>query len=397
MTLRQLDRDILVPGKTIGFDVVDASGRILLPMGTPLSDEAQAKVLWTRGYRLEEDRVPTSGDTFRKPPSSPWRQRSKSAVEISNAPKFFQPVERLSFQLEEIYSDLLNGIGTRLPERILELSRAIQVQLGRDADALLAALELSANTRYGTLHALHSAALCDLVATSQGIPSEDRRILIAAALTRDVGFLELQDDLDRQSDSLTAEQQDLVRMHPLASAQILREAAVSDPVWLSAVEQHHERLNGSGYPRGISAGSVESQACLLGIADIYSAMTKPRAYRAAIQGPNAIHSIFQTRGSLVDEACTQSFIRTLGVYSPGLLVRLANREIGVVVRRTDNLKVPDVRVVADPEGKLLQIYPSRDVSDAAFNIVEVLPRATSLREKLNHRQLWGENHLAPRR
>jgi len=398
MTLRQLDRDILVPGKPIGFDVVDASGRILLPMGTPLADEAQAKLLWTRGYRMEEERAPpTRAASFQAPPPSAWRQRPKSSGGISNAPKFFQPVERLSFQLEEIFSDLLNGVGSSLPERILELSRAIQIQLGRDADALLAAMELSSNTRYGTLHALHSAALCDLVASSQGIPSDDRRTLIAAALTRDVGFLELQDDLDRQSDSLTAEQQDLVRMHPLASAQMLREAAVTDPVWLSAVEQHHERLNGSGYPRGIAADSVQSQACLLGIADIYSAMTKPRAYRAAILGPNAIHSIFQTRGSLVDEACTQSFIRTLGVYSPGLLVRLANREIGVVVRRTENLKAPDVRVVADPEGKLLQIYPSRDVADPDFSIVEVLPRASSLRDKLNHRQLWGENHLASRR
>jgi HD-GYP domain-containing protein (c-di-GMP phosphodiesterase class II) len=393
MTLRQLDRDMLVPGKTIGFDVVDASGRILLPMGTPLADEAQAKVLWTRGFRKEEDSIQISAAPPRRSPSSPWRQRPRSHEGVSNTPKFFQPVERLSFQLEEVFSDLLNGSGARLPERVLEVARAIQIQLGRDADALLAAMELSSNTRYGTLHALHSSALCDLVATSQGIPSDDRRILIAAALTRDVGFLELQDDLDLQSDPLSSQQQDLVRMHPLASAQILRDAAVRDPIWLSAVEQHHERLNGSGYPRGIAAEAVEWQACLLGIADIYSAMTKPRAYRAAIQGPNAIHSIFQTRGSLVDEACTQSFIRTLGVYSPGLLVRLASREIGVVVRRTENLKVPEIRVVADPDGKLLQIYPARDVSNPAYGIAEALPRANPLREKLNHRQLWGENHM----
>jgi hypothetical protein len=178
---------------------------------------------------------------------------------------------------------------------------------------------------------------------------------------------------------------------------MLRLAGVRDEAWLAAVEQHHERLNGSGYPRGLAAAEVESHACLLGIADIYSAMTKPRVYRPAIQGPNAIHSIFQTRGSLVDEASTQSFIRTLGVYSPGLLVRLASREIGVVVRRTENLKVPEVRVVADPDDKMLQIYPSRDVSEPAYAILEVLPRASSLRDRLNYRQLWGEGPVAIRR
>jgi hypothetical protein len=64
-----------------------------------------------------------------------------------------------------------------------------------------------------------------------------------------------------------------------------------------------------------------------------------------------------------------------------------------VVRRTENLKVPEIRVVADPDGKLLQIYPARDVSNPAYGIAEALPRANPLREKLNHRQLWGENHM----
>ena len=385
-----------MPGKSLGFDVVDASGRVLLPKGTPVADETQAKILWTRGFQRDTD-IPVPAASIHLPSPSPWRQKPKSADGVSNAPKFFQPVERLSFQLEEIYSELLNGKGSQLPERILDIARSIQTQLVRDADAMLAAVELSSNTRYGTLHALHSAALCDLVANSRGLAVESRRTLVAAALTRDVGFLELQDELDRQSDPLSEEQQDLVRTHPLASAQMLRLAGVRDEAWLAAVEQHHERLNGSGYPRGLAAAEVESHACLLGIADIYSAMTKPRVYRPAIQGPNAIHSIFQTRGSLVDEASTQSFIRTLGVYSPGLLVRLASREIGVVVRRTENLKVPEVRVVADPDDKMLQIYPSRDVSEPAYAILEVLPRASSLRDRLNYRQLWGEGPVAIRR
>jgi HD-GYP domain-containing protein (c-di-GMP phosphodiesterase class II) len=394
MALQQLEMDILVPGKSLDFDVVDASGRILLPKGAPIADQAQAKILWTRGFQSD---VVVMASISQPPPSSSWRQTPTSGERPSSVPKFFQSVERLSFQLAEIYSELLNGKGIHLPERILEVARSIQTQLVRDTDALLAAVELSTNTRYGTLHALHSAVLCDLVATSQGISADNRRTLVAAALTRDVGFLELQDELDRQSDPLSQDQQDQVRTHPLASAQLLRQAGVCDEAWLAAVEQHHERLNGSGYPRGLLGAQVESHACLLGIADIFSAMTKPRVYRPAIQGPNAIHSIFQTRGSLVDEASTQSFIRTLGVYTPGLLVRLANREIGVVVRRTENLKVPEVRVVADSDDKLLQIYPARDVSDPAYAILELLPRSNSLRERLNYRQLWGEGHAAVRR
>src|ERR1035437_852850 len=285
MALQQLEMDILVPGKSLDFDVVDVSGRILLPKGAPIADQAQAKILWTRGFQSD---VVVVASISQPPPSSSWRQTPTSGERPSSVPKFFQSVERLSFQLAEIYSELLNGKGIHLPERILEVARSIQTQLVRDTDALLAAVELSTNTRYGTLHALHSAVLCDLVATSQGISADNRRTLVAAALTRDVGFLELQDELDRQSDPLSQDQQDQVRTHPLASAQLLRQAGVCDEAWLAAVEQHHERLNGSGYPRGLLGAQVESHACLLGIADIFSAMTKPRVYRPAIQGPNAI-------------------------------------------------------------------------------------------------------------
>ena len=396
MPLRQIELDMLAPGSRLDWDVVDSAGRVLLPKGMAVADDTQARALWTRGFLREDEPVRVAAmDTA--PPPSLWRQPPRASDGGSVQPKFFQPVERLSLQLEEIFSELLNGKGTGLPDRILELSRGIQVQLQRDTDALLAALELSGATRYGTLHALHSAAVCELVAASRGPAADVRRTLVAAALTRDVGFLELQDELERQSDPLSEEQQEQVRLHPLESARLLRDAGVRDPAWLLAVEQHHERLNGSGYPRGVSGDAVQENACLLGIADIYSAMTKPRAYRPAIQSPNAVHSIFQTRGSIVDEELSQSFVRVLGLFAPGLMVRLASRETAVVTRRTENLKAPEVRVVADADEKLLHIYPARDILDPAYAIVEVLPRANPFRERLNHRQLWGEGNNAARR
>ena len=396
MPLRQLERDMLIPGTSLEYDVVDGSGRVLLPKGIPLADELQAKAIWTRGFLKEEETVQAFTAPQSSAPPSSWRQPQRNSGGVASMPRFFQPVERLCMQLEEVFSEILNGKGSNVPDRVLEIARSVQVQIQRDTDAFLAALELSAGARYGTLHALHSAALCELVAASRGATSDARRVLVSAALTRDVGFLELQDELDRQSDPLSEEQQEQVRMHPLESSRLMREAGVKDPTWLSAVEQHHERINGSGYPRGVGGAQVLSEGCLLGIADIYSAMTKPRAYRPAFQSPNAIHSIFQTRGSLVDEDCTQSFIRILGLFPPGLMVRLASHECAVVTRRTEQLIVPEVRVVADSEDKLLQIYPARDISDPAFAITEMLPRANPLRERLNHRQLWGEGGASRR-
>lgn len=394
MTMRQLEKDLLVPGNSLPWDIVDTSGRTLLPKGMPIPDAAQAKQLWTRGYFLEQDEPADLPLAQPLPPSS-WRMKPRG--QDPSIPKFFQPVSRLSYQLEDFFCEILNAKSDHFVERFMEFVRVLQVQVGKDPDAFLASVELFDEARYGTIHAIHSATLCELVTLQQGLRADQRRILLAAALTRDVGFLELQEELDRQCDSLSQEQQDDVRRHPLESASLLGHVGVRDKDWLSAVEQHHERLNGSGYPSELVGDNVCPWARILGIADIYSAMTKPRAYRAAIQGPNAVHTIFHSRGSLVDESFTQTFIRVLGVYPPGILVRLSSDEIGVVTRRTENLKHPEVKVVADTADKILQIYQTRDLGDGTTTIQEILPRTTPVRPRLNHRQLWGEGPAGLRR
>lgn len=325
-----------------------------------------------------------------------WRIKPKIADTPSSTPRFFQPVERLSFLLWELVADLLTQKARGTVERTGELIRSIQSLTSKDPDAFLASLELCQVCRYGTLHAIHSAATCDLVAQSMGMSPESRHSLMAAALTRDIGFLELQEELDRQSAPLSEEQQDEVRMHPLASSRLLKEGGVSDPAWLAAVEQHHERLNGSGYPRALDDAQLHPLARVLGVADIYSAMTKARVYRPAIQGPSAVQGLFQLRGALVDAQVAQAFARILGLFPPGLAVRLASKELAVVVRRTSDLKKPEVRAVTDPDDKLLALYTPRDVTDPAFAIASVVPSSHPALQRLNHRQLWGETGAARR-
>lgn len=386
MDLIPVEREDVAPGKSLDNDIVDSQGRILLPRGTPVPDLAQSKQLWMRGYMRDTKPVLDTAAA----PISFWRQKPRSVDTPSSTPRFFQPVERASFALWELISDLLSQRPHASAERAFEIIRGIQVQLGKDADAFLASLELCQVCRYGTLHAIHSAAICDIVAHALGHSVDERKILMAAALTRDVGFLELQEELDRQSDPLTDQQQEEVRTHPLASARILRESGVNNALWLSLVEQHHERLNGSGYPFGLEGEAIYPLARVLGIADIYSAMSKSRVYRPAIQGPNALQGLFQLRGAIVDAQITQVFARKLGLFPPGLLVRLNSKELAVVTRRTADLKHPEVRAITDAEEKLLSIYPTRDVADPAFTISEIIPRSHPFLERLNHRQLWGE-------
>lgn len=394
--MKALDLEQLVPGVALPWDIVDDGGRILLPKGTAIVDEQQAKALYTRGWIKEaEANVPAEVPSSVARTLNSWRRRPTEGG--AGRPRFFHVVERLTQWLEEVVADILNGRSRGVPDRLIQLAVQIQLQAARDPDGFLASLELFDGGRYGTIHALHSATFCELVAQGHVRDNGLRAKLVAAALTRDIGFLELQDELDRQSEPLTREQQDEVREHPLSSVRLLREAGVQDESWLDAVGQHHERLNGGGYPASLVGERIGGWARILGIVDIYSALTKTRAYRPAIQGPHAVRTLLENRGSSVDPALAQELIRILGLWPPGLLVRLASGETAVVVRRTANLKAPEIRVIADADGRQLPIYQFRDASEADSLIQEVLPRSSTFRERINHRQLWGDIVFVTRR
>ena len=98
--------------------------------------------------------------------------------------------------------------------------------------------------------------------------------------------------LNRQTGALTEDQRLMIDTHPLAGVELLQAAGVDDEVWLEAVLQHHERLDGSGYPSGLEGDAISPGARMLAIVDIYSAMVRPRAYREAIHARHALRSLF---------------------------------------------------------------------------------------------------------
>src|SRR6185369_7611358 len=92
-----------------------------------------------------------------------------------------------------------------------------------------------------------------------------------------------------------------MHQHPNLSAELLVRAGVTDPAWLQAVRGHHERLNGSGYPAGLKGEQISSGARILAVADIYSAMEKPRPYRNKAHFPqNALKEIYLKKDAEID-------------------------------------------------------------------------------------------------
>jgi hypothetical protein len=179
-----------------------------------------------------------------------------------------------------------------------------------------------------------------------------------------LSMMELQALLVEQDSPPGTRQKEQIRSHPAAAAKLLREGGIDDAEWLQAVEQHHEKSDGSGYPAGMTTMTEAAQ--ILRMADVYMAKISPRAKRAAMLPQQAARELFQRHPG---DALALAMIKTLGVHPPGAFVALRSGEIGVVIRRPASGPHPVVATLSDKTGRPSLQTQIRDTSLAEFTVL----------------------------
>ena len=263
---------------------------------------------------------------------------------------------------------LLAGVTTEpeFPARLARFAGDFTALVRRDPDI---AIYLSVRQdpkrlqRYGLTHALHTALVAELAATQLAWADTDRQRFVQAALTMNLGIVDLQGRLAASDMRLTDADRTELRAHPQAAADTLAAAGIDDPLWLQAVVEHHERKGGSGYPRGLTDPSPLAVA--LRLVDVFMAKISPRASRDPLTIQDAARQMFlESDGSPVAAAV----IKAYGIYPPGDFVQLANGERAVVIRRGADARTPQVAAITSPTGAPIVDTHVRDTADKAFAI-----------------------------
>ena len=213
---------------------------------------------------------------------------------------------------------------------------------------LLALIYLSAQeTRmYSATHSLLVSCVCMVVAREMlRWPAARVQQVGHAGLSMNIAMTELQDQLAQQTQPLTAAQIAAVEDHAARSEALLRQLGVADPLWLEAVRCHHHRSPGPLDKKT----EAQQMARLVQRADIFAARLAPRVARSPMPVTAAMQASYYDEDHKVDEMGA-ALVKTLGVYPPGAFVRLASREVGVVVRRGTTATTPRVAVVSNRDG-----------------------------------------------
>lgn len=360
MRLRPIPDVPIQVGDALPFTVFDRSGMPLLVKGHVIDSELMLARLQERG--MVED-APGSLRTEPRPEDLPPRPvKERPTVRLRDAQD----------ELTLIHRDLLAGTARDTTARVSALAAQLRDAYEQDPDQAMGLLQLEATDHRLSRRLMHAAVLTQVLALPSGLPADHRLSLMCAALTFDVALSPMSEQLAAQTTPLSEAQWKLIQEHSLSGVELLRRAGVDDPVWLEAVRDHHERMDGTGYPRGLRGEAVSVEARILGIVDIYSAMIRPRAYRDAQPSRIALRDIFLERGQRIDERLALLFIKELGVYPPGTMVRLANGEIAVAIRRTTDGAHPQLRCVIGKDGMPLAYPQIRDSRNPETAIVEIV-------------------------
>ncbi|WP_313654948.1 HD-GYP domain-containing protein [Pantoea sp.] len=213
---------------------------------------------------------------------------------------------------------------------MMDLVDEIAGSITREPSAMLSVARLKNHDDYTYLHSMAVCGLMIALGKKLGLDEHALRRVGMGGLLHDVGKAAVPLAILNKAGSLDDEELRVMREHPVVGAQILIECdAGSDLIDIAL--HHHEKYDGSGYPHRLKGEEISLYARMSAVCDVYDAVTSTRAYRNGWTPAEAMHQMMSWRGHF-DPALLHTFIRTIGIYPVGSLVRLASGRVALVVK-----------------------------------------------------------------
>jgi putative nucleotidyltransferase with HDIG domain len=305
------------------------------------------------------------------------------AVESRPAAAEPQPAVAPPPALSEVGSEYLDA--ARLCAKSLEavsavfnearLGRAVDVQsclplveeivesVMMSQDTLVTMSRIKTADSYTYMHAVAVSTLMIALARQIGLPPPLIREAGLAGLLHDIGKVQMPPELLNKNGRLNEKELALMRTHALRGKQLLVEGGTAGSAVLDMALHHHERADGSGYPDRLSGDKISLFARMGAVCDVYDAVTSRRPYRTPWDPGEAMREMAQAKGQF-NAAVFQSFVKAVGIYPTGSLVRLQSEKLAVVIgQNKDALLAPKLKVFYDVEARHLVQPFELDLSD----------------------------------
>ncbi len=263
--------------------------------------------------------------------------------------------ERSKVAVAEMFSHARMGAVIEL-EAVAPVVYDIRRSIDRHPNALISLARLKTADEYTYLHSVAVCALMIALARKLGLSEELVHEAGIAGLLHDIGKAVVPDAILNKPGKLDEAEFELIRQHPQAGGEILIHSHSVSALAVDVCMHHHEKVDGSGYPFGLMNDQISLFARMGAVCDVYDAITSDRPYKKGWGPAESIHKMAGWQGHF-DEHIFRTFVRTVGIYPIGSLVRLESGVLGVVVEQHEvSLLTPKVKVFFLIKG-LIPILP----------------------------------------
>jgi len=211
-------------------------------------------------------------------------------------------------------------------------TNALVDSIFRNQDALTCMSRLQTKDSYLIEHSLNVSILMAIFAKHLGFEKRLIQELTLGAFLHDVGKTLIPLDLLNKPSELSTKEQVIIQTHITLGLKILENSPDISHIALSLLKEHHERLDGSGYPKQLVGEDISKYGRMVAIIDSYDAMTSERPYRKGIPPINAFKILMSESPQFYDEKLVEKFIQCMGIYPVGTLVKLTSGKLGLISR-----------------------------------------------------------------
>ncbi|MDP3426480.1 MAG: HD-GYP domain-containing protein [Humidesulfovibrio sp.] len=248
----------------------------------------------------------------------------------------------------------------------------------RNEAAAVTLFKLRGFDEYTYTHSINVSILAVLLGKHLGLDKPSLLKLGLAGMYHDVGKAKIPESILNKPGKLTGAEFQIMKGHPLEGFQIMKDQQDLDPEILRAVVEHHERHDGTGYPRGLKNGDICRFSRIIAVVDVYDALTSRRVYKDAMAPAKALGMMYQLRDKDFPHNAIENFIRCIGVFPVGSFVRLSGGEFAIVASANPARPTkPEVKVVLDARMRP-QLARTLDLE-----ALEGTPQAQDIAEVLN--------------
>lgn len=216
----------------------------------------------------------------------------------------------------------------------------------RNHNALSCLGRIREKDRYLMEHSVNLGVLMSVFGKSIQLPRQVLHDTAVGALLHDIGKTLIPDEVLHKPGKLTDKEFAIMKKHAEFSRQILEQSEGIAPLTIKVAAEHHERMDGTGYPRGLKGEEISAYGRMAAIVDVYDAITADRCYHKGMPPTEAIRKLLEWSGHHLDRGLVHHFIRTVGIYPVGSLVLLESGRLGVVIEANEaDQRLPVVRVM----------------------------------------------------